>query len=97
MSCPCKMCNGILDERAFHGFWGFDASNVEPEEEEQPKSLWERLSEVSDELNKYGAPAHFINELNDICDQLDSIDSDILKLQKKYDSIELGEISKKLY
>lgn len=99
--CPCSRCNG-LEEKMFNGFWGFETQEVE--EKEEPKSLWERLSKVSDELDKYGAPPNFINELNDICDELDSIDSELHKLQidciKRridYTQFKLGEISKKLY
>jgi hypothetical protein len=95
MSCPCRLCNAREFFQDIHYKEGRYA--YEPEIKEEPKSVWERLGKVSDELKAYGVPAHFINELNDICDTLDSIDSEIIKLQKKLDSIELGELSKKLY
>lgn len=103
MSCSCRMCNAREFFEDIHykdGQYSYEPE-VEPEE---PKSVWERLSKISDELDKYGAPPNFINELNDICDELDSIDSELHKLQKDcikrtidYTQFKLGEISKKLY
>lgn len=101
MSCPCPRCNGLDETRLFFGNSSLESNEVEPEE---PKSVWERLSKVSDELDKYGVPAHFINELNDLCDTIDSIDDDVTRLQKDcikrhidFTQFKLGEISKKLY
>jgi hypothetical protein len=101
--CNCSLCAG---KEFFSGFTYKDGHYVYGEEpEEEPKSLWERIGAVSDELKKLGAPAHLINELNDICDQIDSIDSEILRVKERIaktlphsnSEIELGEISKKLY
>jgi hypothetical protein len=104
MDCPCPKCNGI--DKEFHGFWGYDATYKNPveREEEEDMSIHGRLVKVSDQLNEYGAPAHFINELNDLCDQIDFIDDEVTHLQrnclqrpKDVTQHKLGELSKKLY
>jgi hypothetical protein len=94
--CNCPTCTG---REFFSGFSYREGRYVYEEEQvsEPPKSVWERLGAVIDELEALKVPARLINELNDICDTIDSIDSEIVKLAKKLDSIDLGEISKKLY
>jgi hypothetical protein len=99
MSCPCKMCNNLVFENKI--------SNTEPDnihEVKEPQTIHERLSKLSDELHSYGAPAGFINEINDLCDSIDNIDDKIIKLQRETEArpkesiqLELGNISKELY
>jgi hypothetical protein len=97
MDCPCPKCNGI--DKEFHGFWGYDATYKNPveREEEEELSLYDRLCKVTDELEKYGAPPNFINDLNSIIEDIDSLDDEVNSLKADYDVVELGEISKKLY
>lgn len=80
--------------------------NIEPEvTPEEPKSLYERLCKLSDELKRYGAPTSFTNELNSLAEEVDEIDSAVLKEKAHIiDTIDrltvaqqLGEISKRLY
>jgi len=83
MDCPCDMCNRR------HFFEGFTYENGHYEfhdthESEAHKSVWERLSSVSDELDKLGVQAQYINELNDLCDEIQCITTTIEILKKQY-------------
>jgi hypothetical protein len=97
MDCPCPRCNNIDVELNSTG--GDYTNEFEFEEIEEPKSIYDRLAKLSDELKAYGVPAKFINELNDICDKIDEIDREIVRLQEVTPTrwVELGELSKRLF
>ncbi len=86
----------------FNGFWGYQT--VEQPQEEEVTSVYGRLAKLADELKAYGAPNRFVNELNALCDEIDSIDNHIHELKKEclnnpreYTQVKLGELSKELY
>jgi hypothetical protein len=102
MSCPCNLCNArefFQDIYYKEGRYSYEPE-VTPEE---PKSIYDRLAKVADELEKYGAPAHFINDLNQLCEDIDSLDSKVIELQKEVvkrpidlTQFKLGQLSKEL-
>lgn len=86
----------------FNGFWGYQT--VETPQEEEVTSVYGRLCKLADELKAYGAPQRFVNEVNALADELDSIDNHIHQLKKEclnnpreYTQLKLGELSKELY
>jgi hypothetical protein len=86
----------------FHGFWGY--KTVETPQEEEVNSVYGRLCKIADELKAYGAPQRFVNEINALADEVDTIDNHIhkakkecLNTSKEQMQIILGEISKELY
>ncbi|AYP68752.1 hypothetical protein BpsS36_00046 [Bacillus phage vB_BpsS-36] len=99
MECRCGQCMGTAVPP-----W----EDME-EEEEEVVSIHDRLGEVADTLEKV-AKKHpdlklmdLVNELNDLCDEVDSVDTDVINAQKKAKkllagslSLDLGEISKRL-
>lgn len=96
MSCNCRICNNFRGDS--ESFFGKDVSYSNPVEREESSSVYDRLKELSDELYKYGAPIYFVNKVNSIAEEIDSIDSDVVQLKKDCDKeVELGEISKKLF
>lgn len=108
MSCNCKLCNAreFFQDVTYHdGRYVYSNTEVDIEVEvEKPTSLYDRLCELSKELDRYGAPAKFIQEVNDLAELADDIDSEIIKLKgeclsesREYTCSELGEISKKLF
>jgi hypothetical protein len=104
MSCPCKMCNAqefFTDIHYRDGRYRYEPTNEV--EVGEPKTMYDRLSKVTDQLEKYGVPAHFINDLNQLCEDIDSLDSKVIELQKEavkrpidYTQFKLGELSKEL-
>jgi DNA repair ATPase RecN len=105
MSCPCNLCNArefFQDVHYRDGRYAYEPE-VEPE---KLTSVYDRLSALADELKAYGAPANFINEVNDLAEKIDTIDDKITKLQRSVDEyktprtqaiVDLGEISKELF
>jgi hypothetical protein len=97
MDCPCPLCTGRDLFRGYNQNTGEFENEVEVEE---VKSIYDRLSEVSDQLNKFGVPADFINKLNQLCEDIDEIDSEVLAIGKLDKSGELqfklGKLSQKL-
>lgn len=57
--------------------------------------LYERIAKVSDELLRKGMPVDLVNELNDVCDQLDSIDRELEEAEQAHKVI--PGVRKKLY
>jgi hypothetical protein len=97
MPCPCPRCNGTDDLRTFFG-GSLESTTEEPEEVKG--SVYDRLAGLSKELDKAGVQGSLINELNEIAEEVDDIDSEIIKLKNERDTeiwIELGELSKRLY
>ena len=91
MECNCPRCLGIGD--------GLPQGYVEPPEEERELTVYEKLVALEEKLKFYSTQNanDLIQMVVDLADEIDSIDSEVIKLQKKYDIVELGELSKKLY
>ncbi|PEZ47060.1 hypothetical protein CN367_11890 [Priestia megaterium] len=99
MTCPCPLCMNV---QMFNNFWGFQAP--EQPQEEEVTTVYGRLCKLADELKAYGAPQRFVNEVNALADEVDSIDNHIHQLKKEclsnpreYTQLKLGELSKELY
>lgn len=102
MNCPCRRCNGIDEESIFFG--NSVSQAIEPEEEKEFQSVYERLSRLHRKLIDAGISAELVNELGDITEEVDRIDDKIFILQeevgsnpKEWVQIQLGELSKQLY
>lgn len=99
MDCPCPVCTNrvLFQDITTHSSERFI-------QEKAPETIYDRLAEISSELEAYGAPNNFINELNDLCDQIDLINDQVHQLQidcikRPIDitQFKLGEISRRLF
>lgn len=100
--CPCPRCNGIDEMSRFFG--GYEI--VSQEEPAQGVSIYDQLDELYSKIkhNMSFDRKDALEILDEILEKIDSLDNEVVKLQKDcvkrksdFTQFKLGEISKKLY
>lgn len=96
MQCPCKMCNGMMDDSTFGDF-------TEPATAPEPpkKSIYDQLSRLADTKGMDKATR---NKVLNIMGEVDLLDGELHEIQKKLskqgdgtEAREVAEVSARLY